>query len=81
MDDAVRLTFYEKKLLAKIGAGTLCCEAGDTQAGIDNGGLRYWVEPGGRSARPASAKALIKRDCWSHCRQRSLPTQPRSNGA
>lgn len=54
-----KLTHYERLLLAKIGSGMLCCECDDTQAGIDSGGFRYWIEPGGKSARPASAKGLI----------------------
>lgn len=54
-----KLTHYEKQLLAKIGDGQLCCEVDQTQAGIDSGGYRYWIEPSGRGAGPASAKGLI----------------------
>lgn len=61
MTDKIRLSHHEKLLLAKIGAGQLCCEVDQTQAGIDSGGYRYWIEPGGKSAGPASAKALIEK--------------------
>lgn len=57
--EKAKLTHYEKKLIAKIGSGHLCCEVDHTQAGIDAGGYRYWIEPSGKNAGASSAKGLI----------------------
>jgi len=35
----------------------LCCEQDPTEEGRENGGLRWWIEPG---ARPASPKASLQ---------------------
>ena len=60
------------------GGRTLCARTDRTEEGIRSGGLMFWLEPGGQSVGPSTARELIEKGVVKPQQDGLLPDAPQS---